>query len=619
MLSNRKTNYTILVYIVIPFLGLSGCMHPTPEPEHLTEVQADGSIPDREFLEQNWNQQTRNAFWFTSQGSQIIPYKWFVYLERANSDQLFRNVDHMEELRYIPVESSSINPGGLPIGFSPDFDQQTGKAWLGLTCSACHTNQLNYEGNKILIEGAPTLANFTRFFSELIDALDSTVVNERKFEKFAINVLGSNPSNEEKDKLMEEMRYIISRLYQRQQINSLPDPIYPKDFIGYARLDAFGQIANQNAVFAMGLHFDNASTSNAPVSFPFLWGTPQSDVVQWNGSARNTPIIGPLVRNVGEVTGVFGNLKIDPAPWWRFWDFKHSYTSTVQFKALGQLEDWIVDLRSPQWPDQLPTVDPIKAAQGEMIYQLNCSSCHQMIDREDEGEKYKAVMTPVKFIKTDSTMAWNIVHHTAKTYILEGKKQYVIAGKPFGPETVELGITINGVIGLILEHSIKSLEAGLKSLEKEEIEKHLIIIGLEKHLQTIGLEGAKNFEVLKTSLEEHLKSKSKSSDGTLKYKARPLNGIWATAPYLHNGSVPNLWQLLQEPQSRDKSFYVGSREFDPLNVGFNTTEIPGSTTLFQVENGPNRPIPGNSNAGHSYGTMLSDEDKWALIEYMKTL
>ena len=83
--------------------------------------------------------------------------------------------------------------------------------------------------------------------------------------------------------------------------------------------------------------------------------------------------------------------------------------------------------------------------------------------------------------------------------------------------------------------------------------------------------------------------------------------------------MPNLWKLLQEPQSRDKSFYVGNREFDPLNVGFNTTEIPGSTTLFQVENGPNKPIPGNSNAGHSYGTMLSDEDKWALIEYMKTL
>ena len=98
------------------------------------------------------------------------------------------------------------------------------------------------------------------------------------------------------------------------------------------------------------------------------------------------------------------------------------------------------------------------------------------------------------------------------------------------------------------------------------------------------------------------------------YKARPLNGIWATAPYLHNGSVPNLWQLFLPENQRVKTFKVGSREFDPKNVGFRTD---GAGTTFDSS------IPGNSNAGHSgaeYGTGLNnDDDRWALIEYLKSL
>ena len=74
------------------------------------------------------------------------------------------------------------------------------------------------------------------------------------------------------------------------------------------------------------------------------------------------------------------------------------------------------------------------------------------------------------------------------------------------------------------------------------------------------------------------------------YKGRSLNGIWATAPYLHNGSVPTLWELLKRPKDRTPSFSVGAREFDPVNVGFvNKGTDFGKTT-----------DPGNSNGGHDY-------------------
>mgnify|MGYP000928177939 CR=1 FL=1 len=122
------------------------------------------------------------------------------------------------------------------------------------------------------------------------------------------------------------------------------------------------------------------------------------------------------------------------------------------------------------------------------------------------------------------------------------------------------------------------------------------------------------------------------------YKARPLNGIWATAPYLHNGSVPTLYDLLL-PKKRDgdpddgeyrpDEFQVGSREFDPKKVGFRTTGYQGFT--FKTHDKEGKEIRGNSNAGHEYASgktaqpdgkilpALSEKQRWDLLEYLKTL
>lgn len=102
----------------------------------------------------------------------------------------------------------------------------------------------------------------------------------------------------------------------------------------------------------------------------------------------------------------------------------------------------------------------------------------------------------------------------------------------------------------------------------------------------------------------------------LVYKGRPLNGIWATAPSLHNGSVPNLWELLKRTADRIKEFKVGNREFDATNVGFDIVTGPST---FKVLKQDSTIMPGNSNLGHAYGIDLIDEDKWDLIEYMKSL
>lgn len=97
------------------------------------------------------------------------------------------------------------------------------------------------------------------------------------------------------------------------------------------------------------------------------------------------------------------------------------------------------------------------------------------------------------------------------------------------------------------------------------------------------------------------------------YVARPLAGIWATPPYLHNGSVPTLWDLLQPASERPARFPVGQYDYDPGRVGY-VTQVSGTPRFtFDVT------MPGNGNAGHEYGTDLSDEEKRDLLEYLKSL
>ncbi len=97
--------------------------------------------------------------------------------------------------------------------------------------------------------------------------------------------------------------------------------------------------------------------------------------------------------------------------------------------------------------------------------------------------------------------------------------------------------------------------------------------------------------------------------------------MWATPPFLHNGSVPNLYEMLIPAKERTKKFYIG-REFDPVKVGVDTSGNSGNFLL-------DTSLPGNSNAGHSFengprgngviGPLLTDEQRWAIVEYLKSI
>jgi len=100
----------------------------------------------------------------------------------------------------------------------------------------------------------------------------------------------------------------------------------------------------------------------------------------------------------------------------------------------------------------------------------------------------------------------------------------------------------------------------------------------------------------------------RASDG---YVAPLLDGVWLRPPLLHNGSVPNLRELLEPAARRSKEFLRGCDIYDPANLGF----LCAGAEDFRYDTS----IPGNGNGGHEYGAALSDRDKLALLEYLKTL
>ena len=113
---------------------------------------------------------------------------------------------------------------------------------------------------------------------------------------------------------------------------------------------------------------------------------------------------------------------------------------------------------------------------------------------------------------------------------------------------------------------------------------------------------------------------------TVGYQAPPLDGVWATAPYLHNGSVPTLYDMLNSktrPKLFTRSFTTGAGDYDQIKVGWKITELgkaaPPGATPYERRRIYDTTQPGRGNGGHTFGDKLTESERRAVIEYLKTL
>jgi hypothetical protein len=537
---------------------------------------ADGQAyrPDAIYLEQGWDHGTSEKWYHVSQGTVFMPAEWFVSLEQASGNALFASPDHLARLGFLPDPPSDANPLGLPVGFSereldfPDNDSvqhyQNWKGhWLGFTCAACHTGQLNYQGQKIRIEGGTAHLDIEGFDHELIAALGATATSESKFTRFAQRVLALGVK-ETPVELQQQFATFISDGVKRDLLFDAAKAIASQESTrsGFGRLDAVHSGGNLLLAGPLG-ESKNYVPTTAPVRYPMVWDTPYFDWVLYNASIRQ-----PMARNVIEDLGV--GAPVLPST------FLGNVEHGVIMNNLTQIHHILEKLQSPVWPEAiLGPIDRPLADQGRVIFEQRCAECHQSVDRA--------------------------THRPAG----------VPAGTP--PPTITVGIVPLGNIGTDSRQA-RNFAERIVNLEKiggpPEIlymEAAQLVAG--RIVEQWAAQSPEN------AAQEHEIDSGRANNfrGLQAYRSRPLNGLWAAAPYLHNGSVPSLYELLLPPQMRTRIFYVGSWEFDRQKVGL----IVGSPYVgaFELDTWQ----PGNSNAGHDYGTNLGDAEKTALIEYLKTL
>jgi mono/diheme cytochrome c family protein len=560
------------------------------------------------------------------------------------------------------------DPNALPVGLVKDTYK--GKDFLGFTCAACHTAQLNYKGIGIRIDGGPAGADMDSFLQDLATAVwaartDSSGGRARFIKK----VMDRGHYASEEDVVMDLQNY-AQRLSMYNIIN------HSETRYGYSRLDAFGRIYNrvlehvitqdelkeQLDLTVAGLVKDGTLTQadvdsivpqerrggvlsdnqrdhlalrlsrvltlkaqlklnqrfynppDAPVSYPVLWDIPQHDYVQWNGIAANAGL-GPIGRNAGEVIGVFGTLDWAEEPGTSLSSFisgqgirsNHiSFNSSINVHNLRLIENRLRSLQSPQWPeDVFGKIDPARRDRGDHLFSTYCEACHTRIQRDDPKRRIIAHMSKLSDIGTDEQMARNASTDIGWSGIL--RNEYVNAGPG------DVLINDKAPVAALLTKATLSVVATPE----------------DKNIGERGYQWAYDLAAgfLSNEIKPSLKHGDYDPDTTAdpyaslnSYKARSLNGVWATAPYLHNGSVPTLYDLLLPKQGpkdpangeyRPDTFQVGSREFDPQKVGLKSSGYSGFT--FDTSR------RGNSNAGHTYGTGLDKEQRLDLLEYLKSL
>ncbi len=240
-ISSEKRFLFFYIALVL-FIGiLSACtLIPETEPNRyaatVEQDQLGDSYTEVKYLDQGWNSADSLWFYYTTQGSNLMPYDFFLVLEKAGESQLFRSDENMNFYRYLPQKASSSNPDALPVGWVKD--DYKGKEYVGLTCAACHTGQVNYNGVGIRIDGGPATADMENIMKDIAKALKHTRENAEASQRFVKNVLARGNYKSEAEILADLSKY-EQRIYDYTVINHSPTAY------GYARLDAFGRIYNR--------------------------------------------------------------------------------------------------------------------------------------------------------------------------------------------------------------------------------------------------------------------------------------------------------------------------------------------------------------------------------------
>jgi hypothetical protein len=598
----------------VPTPEVSTPVEPPPEPQVEQAVAAD--------------------FHHLSQGSESLSLLLFQHLERADSTELFAT--DLERFGLIPDLVSPTNPYGMPIGLTVRTHENLAQPMVGQTCAACHTGRIEYEGRGATYDGVPNLFRSTDFFQELSKATQANFDDRDKLERLLKRILGAelgfgahggalqpieDAFVDEVARVWSEQRASTDRQASRQRMRDwlLTNPHLADDQPALDRIWAhpWEAVEDGGRTFLAQLQSEaerrgrvgqelarwsrEARLSFALLRYVAAYGGTDAVPYTPEGPGRTDAfgrvraqvlpqLFGPgVVRPLTAPTSVPPLFDIQTMQWLHTNGNTadalernvveaigsgavvdaYTHDSWVQVEQLATLEALTYDFVPPPWPDFLPPIDSAKAARGEALFAEHCAWCHG--PRVTQGKKAHPRFA-VELVGTDPNHARNFA------------------------EPVQ---------GRSLPDLMTELAVGVK---RRYYEVHGVSDEVAEQWQ--GQPGDGSFR----------------DPGEAVYAARPLTAVWSTAPYLHNGSVPTLDDLLRPVAERPRRFPLGHREYDPVKVGYRT-DVADPVFVFDVDqpvlDADGQPVPGepngNSNAGHVYGTELAAEQRAELVEYLKTL
>ena len=605
--------------VVLLGLGLSACKDRKPDPT------PPPPPPPPPVDTTGLSAADRDQFYHLAEGSEILPFFIVRALRNPRTNRPF-----LQNPERFGLIADPRNRDGLPVGTTADVTVDTrfvGTRMFGFNCASCHVNEVTYRGQAIRLDGAPARFDADTLAGELLAAMKRTATHWSVFWQFMKDVhaydrrqpgVRGAPGTPETELQPQGELYaslddadttaaesaLINEIRLAFRRDSAETP--PVDIMNVSFDSADASLRQLRARYSVesvapraerALQGTRTRTRAAPdPQFQAMVADPRSkrsvqefimmlrllrdriatiEVIRGQspgrvdafGVARNRIFTQNKVPVTGSVS--FPHLwGFAQTRWLHYdanttsvmernlgqalgvggvWDRK-TFQSTLNPRNIHQLEMIARRIPVPRWPAAFPAIDAAKAAQGEAIFGAQCAGCHA--DRPTSDVCY-----PLDRIGTDRNRVVNFA-------------------LPLN------GGTFTAAVAPVL-HKLKT-EA--YRTFKVPPDSQAIMNGIPD-----------NRVVWRT---------------TRAYGVRPLAGVWATAPYLHNGSVPNLYELLQPPARRRKTFPVGHPEYDPDSVGIALTAPPGTKTFDTRQ-------PGNGNGGHTYGTTLTEPQRLALLEYLK--
>jgi mono/diheme cytochrome c family protein len=567
----------------------------------------------------------RERFYHLDMGGEIIPLDWLAALESSRTLQPF-----LQDIERFGLLPDAANPDGLPVGLTAaeSRDARLVGKMVGLNCAACHTAEITFQGKSVRIDGGAGMFDAAAFATDLSDSIAATVGDSKQLLAFIARLRqksadgsGSSSGGSGAAAIIQQLadpvalasagtaerafvahlESVIDREREQpvappqgkltlkqgvaragQELKQRVGDTLQGDLREILDRDAgklFSKLQDREAAVRESIEHvvDKIRLLKARVELlkkmKSLQNLPTTEAGPGRAddfaTARNTLFdaqlaipatapcsIPPLWNHAawsdwdGNTTSALGRSMATALAAGASFD-PETFVSTVSPANLLDFEDLAAKILPPAWPvEAFGPVDQEKASRGQALFREHCAKCHPTDSNPPD------LLFDLKEIGTDPNRVLNFAR-------MLGERSFADA-----------------LSDSILRYLDRANRDHGTSPEKVQ------------------------------QIQTRFPNQWRTTD---KYSWRPLAGVWATAPYLHNGSVPTLDDLLLPAGQRPKKFPVGHREFDPIKVGLAAESGTSGAFLFGTS------IPGNGNAGHEYGTDLPMDDRRAIVEFLKII